>query len=58
MIENYYMESAKGYVEFLDILVETARADKETTTAELTYLITHREFAKQLLETLEEEIAG
>lgn len=57
-IEEYYRASAQGYVEFLDLLVETARNDKETTKAELAYLVAHREFASQLLETIEEEIAG
>lgn len=55
-IEEYYKTSTEGYLEFLDLLVKTAREDKETTVAELTYLIAHREFAKQLLETLVEEM--
>lgn len=57
-LEEFYQRSAQGYVEFVEILVDVARNDPETTKGELAYLVGHLEFAKSLLETLTEEIGG
>lgn len=56
--EEYYLNSTRGYLEFLDIMIGVARTDGVTTVQELTFLLTHREFTADTLEGIYENMKG
>jgi len=57
-LEEYYKTSTEGYLAFLDLLIETAKEDPDLleNIAELAFLLAHRKFVAELLESLVEEI--
>lgn len=58
MIEEHYLNCTKGYLEFLDAMIDVARTDAKTTVQELTILLGHREFTANVLESLYENMEG
>lgn len=56
MTKEYYRDCTKGYLELIDIMIDVARTDGLTTVQELTFLLEHREFTADTLESIYENM--
>lgn len=57
-VEAHYLNCTKGYLELIDIMVDVARKDDQTTVQELSILLNHREFTAVVLESFYERQEG